>query len=115
MIIALSTTGGTPAEQIHDQIRGLITTGALAANERLPSVRQLAADLRVAPGTIAKVYKQLEEEQFVETRVGAGTRVSPHAAAVSKDVARAARKLTDICKRDNLELNEVLQVIRATW
>ncbi len=115
MIITLSTTGGTPAEQIHDQIRGLITTGALAANERLPSVRQLAADLRVAPGTIAKVYKQLEEEQFVETRIGAGTRVSPHATAISKDVARAARKLIEVCKRDSLELSDVLQVIRATW
>lgn len=115
MIITLSTTGGTPAEQIHDQIRGLITTGALAANERLPSVRQLAADLRVAPGTIGKVYKQLEEEQLVETRIGAGTRVSAHATAISKDVARAARKLVNTCKRDNLELSEVLQVIRATW
>ena len=115
MIITLSTTGGTPAEQIHDQIRGLITTGALAANERLPSVRQLAADLRVAPGTVAKVYKQLEEEQLVETRIGVGTRVSPHATAISKDVARAARKLIDTCKRENLGISEVLQVIRATW
>ncbi|WAH98126.1 GntR family transcriptional regulator [Arthrobacter sp. MMS18-M83] len=50
MIITLSTTGGTPAEQIHDQIRGLITTRVLAANERLPPVRRLAADLRAAPG-----------------------------------------------------------------
>ena len=114
MIITLSTTGGTPAEQVYDQIRGLITTGALAAHERLPSVRQLAADLAVAPGTIAKAYKQLEEQQLVETRIGSGTRVSPHASAISKDVAQAARKLIDASRRDNLELSEVLQVIRAT-
>lgn len=115
MIITLSTTGGTPAEQVYDQIRGLITTGALAAHERLPSVRQLATDLQVAPGTIAKAYKQLEEQQLVETRIGSGTRVSPNATAVSKDVAQAARKLIDASKRDHLELSEVLQVIRATW
>ncbi|MEZ2390172.1 hypothetical protein AB6813_11600 [bacterium RCC_150] len=66
------------------------------------------------PGTIAKVYKQLEEEQPVETPIGAGTRVSPHATAISKDFSRTARKLIDLCKRDNLELSEVLQVIRAT-
>lgn len=48
-------------------------------------------------------------------RIGAGTQVSPHATAISKDVARAARKLIDTCKRENLELSEVLQVIHATW
>lgn len=115
MIVALASTGGTPAEQVHDQIRGLITTGALAANERLPSVRQLAADLDVAPGTIAKVYKQLEEEHLVDTRIGSGTRVSRHASAISKEVVSTARQLIEICKRDSLALEDVLQVIRVSW
>jgi len=115
MIVSIAPTGGTPAEQVHDQLRGLITTGALAANERLPSVRQLAADLNVAPGTIAKVYKQLEEERLVETRIGSGTRVSRHASAISKDAVSAARQLVEVCKRDDLALEDVLQVIRASW
>ena len=115
MIITLSATGGTPAEQIHDQIRGLITTGALAANERLPSVRQLAADLQVAPGTVAKVYKQLEEEHLIDTRIGAGTRVSAHASAISIDVAHAVRHLIDVSKREDLHLEDILQIIRVTW
>ncbi|WP_349426177.1 GntR family transcriptional regulator [Microbacterium sp. LWS13-1.2] len=115
MILTLTASGGTPAEQVHDQIRGLITTGALAAGERLPSVRQLAGDLRVAPGTIAKVYKQLEEEQLVDTRIGSGTRVSRHASAISANVAHATRHLVDVAKRDGLDLDDVLQVIRVTW
>ena len=115
MIIALSPTGGTPAEQIHDQIRGLITTGALAATERLPSVRQLAADLQVAPGTVAKVYKQLEQESLIETRIGAGTRVSTRASAISIDVVHAARHLIDVSEREGLQLEDILQILRATW
>jgi len=115
MIVTLAPSGGTPAEQIHAQIRGLITTGALAAGERLPSVRQLAADLDVAPGTIAKVYKQLEEERLVESRVGSGTRVSRHASAISKEVAAAARQLIEISKRDDLALEDLLRVIRVSW
>ena len=115
MILTLTASGGTPAEQVHGQIRGLITTGALAAGERLPSVRQLAGDLRVAPGTIAKVYKQLEEEQLVDTRIGSGTRVSRHASAISANVAHATRHLVDVAKRYGLDLDDVLQVIRVTW
>ncbi|AWE41605.1 MULTISPECIES: GntR family transcriptional regulator [unclassified Actinobaculum] len=66
-----------PFEQVRRQISELIVAGALAEAARLPTVRQLAADLRVAPGTVARAYKELEAEGLVKTRRGAGTRVAP--------------------------------------
>src|SRR5699024_8490657 len=48
----------------------------VGTDERLPSVRQLASDLEVAPGTVAKAYRPLEAEGLVVSRVGSETRVS---------------------------------------
>lgn len=115
MIITLSARGGTPAEQVHGQLRGLITTGRLAADERLPSVRQLASDLGVAPGTVARAYKQLEEEGLVVSRTGAGTRVSRSATPVSRAVAEAARALAAAARRDGLSPADAERVLRAMW
>jgi DNA-binding transcriptional regulator YhcF (GntR family) len=115
MIIALTPTGGTPAEQVHSQLRGLITTGRLAADERLPSVRQLASDLGIAPGTVAKAYRRLEEDGLVISRTGAGTRVSRTATAVSQEVADAARALVEASRRSGLTAADAERVLRAMW
>jgi DNA-binding transcriptional regulator YhcF (GntR family) len=64
-----------PYEQLRRQIATLIATGALADGERLPPVRQLAADLGLAAGTVARTYRELETEGLVATRRAAGTRV----------------------------------------
>ncbi|SJN32086.1 Transcriptional regulator, GntR family [Microbacterium esteraromaticum] len=115
MIITISPTGGSPAEQVHGQLRGLITAGRLAADERLPSVRQLASDLGVAPGTVAKAYRQLEADGLVTSRVGAGTRVSSSAVTVSKPVAAAARALVAAAQKDGLTQVDAERVLRAMW
>ncbi|MGJ9426884.1 GntR family transcriptional regulator, partial [Nesterenkonia halotolerans] len=89
MMISLS--GSTPpTDQVHDQIRGLIVSGQLPAGERLPSVRQLAKDLNLAPGTVAKAYKSLEVEGFLTARRG-GTFVSHSATTTAQPVLAAAR------------------------
>ena len=115
MIIEIAPTGGSPAEQIRDRITGLITTWALARGERLPSVRQLASDLQVAPGTVAKAYRALEAEGLVVSRAGSGTRVSEDASAVTPAVARAARRLAAAGLEDGMELEDVVRVLRAVW
>jgi DNA-binding transcriptional regulator YhcF (GntR family) len=66
-----------PAEQIRSQLVALIQSGELAADTRLPPVRQLAGDLRLAAGTVAKAYKELEAAGLVRTGRAAGTRVNP--------------------------------------
>jgi DNA-binding transcriptional regulator YhcF (GntR family) len=49
----------------------------MEAGERLPSVRDLAAELGIAPGTVARAYSELESRGVVETEGARGTRVAP--------------------------------------
>ena len=52
-------------EQIRDGLRKLIVTGALGADEKLPSVRALAAQLAINPNTIQRAYNELEGEGYI--------------------------------------------------
>lgn len=63
-------------EQIVAQITEAVATGDLHAGERLPTVRQLADELDVAPGTVARAYSELERERLVITEGSRGTRVA---------------------------------------
>ena len=62
--------------QLERTIRFAIATGRLQAGEQLPTVRQLAVELRINANTVAKVYSELERAGLVETRRGVGTFVS---------------------------------------
>ena len=115
MRIEIAPRGAPPAEQVYGQLRGLITSGRLAADERLPSVRQLASDLGVAAGTVAKTYRRLEADGLVTSRTGAGTRVSRSAAPVSQEVARAARALATAARREGLSTEDAVRMVRAMW
>ena len=58
--------------QIVDQVRALVATRAFRPGDKLPSVRELAASLRVNRNTAAKAYQALEADGIVETRAGQG-------------------------------------------
>ena len=60
-------------EQIRDGLRKLIVTGALAADEKLPSVRALAAQLAINPNTIQRAYTELEQEGYIYSIPGKGS------------------------------------------
>ncbi len=68
-----------PYEQLRRQLADLIGSGVLSTGDRLPPVRQLAADLGLAAGTVARTYRELEQAGFVRSRRGGGTRVAPTA------------------------------------
>src|SRR5213595_4037037 len=59
--------------QLERSIRFAIATGKLRIGDQLPTVRQLAVDLRVNANTVAKVYAELERMGILETRRGVGT------------------------------------------
>ncbi len=59
--------------QIMNQIKHKIATGDLAPGDQLPTVRQLAADLRVNFNTIARAYRMLDEAGIISTQHGRGT------------------------------------------
>ena len=75
------------SEQVADQVRQLVASGALDAGTALPSVRQLAGDVGVNLNTIARAYRVLENEGFLVIRDRAGVEV----AAPAKKVDRSAR------------------------
>ena len=62
--------------QLERAIRFAIATGKLVVGDQLPTVRQLAVDLRINANTVAKVYAQLERSGVLETRRGVGTFVT---------------------------------------
>lgn len=80
-------------EQIRDGLRKLIVTGALSADEKLPSVRALAAQLAINPNTIQRAYNELEGEGYIYSVPGKGSFAAANAAA---DSARQAELLTQV-------------------
>ena len=68
-------------EQIEDGLRKLIVTGALGADEKLPSVRALAAQLAINPNTIQRAYNELEREGYIYSVPGKGGFASANAGA----------------------------------
>ncbi len=74
--------------QIIDQVKRDVALGRLVKEERLPTVRQLAQQLAINPNTIAKAYRQLEQEGIIVTRAGAGAFV----AALDSNLSRAVRR-----------------------
>ena len=63
-------------EQIKDGFRKLIISNSISANEKLPSVRELAASLAINPNTIQKAYRDLENDGSIYTIAGKGTFVA---------------------------------------
>lgn len=105
----------SPSRDIYRQLRGLIVSGRLGANERLPTVRQTAADLGVAPGTVAKAYKLLEQDGLVITRTAAGTRVAASATLLPRAVLGRVRDLVEDAARSGADLDDVIGAVRAHW
>jgi GntR family transcriptional regulator len=92
---ALDLLSGVPIyRQIMDQVAGAIATGALAAGDQLPTVRQLAVDLAVNPNTVIRAYRELELQGVLETQQGTGTFIG-HQKASLNGVARQ-RRLTQL-------------------
>ncbi|WP_456667229.1 MocR-like pyridoxine biosynthesis transcription factor PdxR [Bradyrhizobium sp. USDA 3240] len=68
---------GQVGRQIARALRAAIANGELKAGEYLPSTRALSASLEVARGTVTEAFEQLQAEGYLESQVGAGTRVAP--------------------------------------
>ena len=95
----IDTKHPTPLyHQLERSIKFAIATGKLRIGDQLPTVRQLAVDLKINANTVAKVYAELERSGIVQTRRGVGTFVNEHPAEASltkRDRERHLRELTD--------------------
>jgi GntR family transcriptional regulator len=117
MIFSVDSSDSRPIYvQIMDEVRRGIATGLLGADDALPSVRQLAVDLRINPNTVAQAYRELEREGIVEARRGQGTFVvvehlgARQLKAIARDVAD--RALRD-AHRNGLGPDELIDAIRV--
>ena len=76
MIVRLDPRSAEPIYlQIVSQIKHLIAAGKLRPDDQLPTVRQLAVELRVDPNTVARAYRQLVEDGVIASQQGRGTYV----------------------------------------
>jgi GntR family transcriptional regulator len=117
MLIAVDASDPRPIYvQIMDEIRRALVLGTLAPGDPLPSVRQLAVELRVNPNTVSQAYRELERQGVVHVRRGQGTFVSAakvdgrEKRALAREVA--ARALRD-AHRNGLGADELIEAIRA--
>lgn len=87
--------------QIVDEIKRAIVMGVLRPLDPLPSVRQLAGDLKVNPNTVKQAYRDLEQEGLAFAERGRGTFVAPQGAADLVKRRRAvARQVAERAVRD---------------
>lgn len=116
VVIDIDTESAVPAfEQLRTQLAEMIRSGALATGTRLPSIRQLASDLGLAPGTVARAFRELESEALVTSRVRHGTVVAPvhHTASQSRDqLEEAARGFALAVRRLGLSDDDALSAVR---
>jgi len=121
-VITLDPSSAVPPyEQVRGQIEVLVLAGQLPEGTALPTIRQLAHDLGVAAGTVARAYRELEQTGLVETRRRGGTVVrraqvqrgrrperEERLAAAARDLVAAARGL-------GVSLDDAEAALRVQW
>jgi GntR family transcriptional regulator len=108
-----------PFEQLRRQIMSAIDTGRMAPGVRLPSVRQLASDLDLAPNTVAKTIRELELAGYVETRGRNGTvvayRVPKSEDDLRRDLAVGAATYVRVVMELGLTRTDALVALEAAF
>lgn len=125
MHIKLDFQSGVPIYiQIMDQIKHLIAIGALRPDDQLPTVRQVAGDLRVNFNTVARAYRLLDEAGVISTQQGRGTYIlAPPAEEASERLRQEAlsgltrRYLAEVAKLGfkPSEINPYLTTLIQEW
>jgi GntR family transcriptional regulator len=112
-----------PGESIFDQVvyaavRAFVA-GEFRAGQAFPSVRALAAELKIHPNTAHKVIQHLIHEHYLESRPGIGTVVAELPAARAGDRKRLLKQeveqLVVEAKRIGIELDDVVEAVRSQW
>jgi GntR family transcriptional regulator len=104
--------------QLKGQIRHAVETGALRPGDALPGIRALAERLVMNPNTVARVYRELEQEGLVELRHGVGAFIALDGAATDRaEAVRAAiplvAELVARLRADGLDADEIRRLVEA--
>lgn len=112
MMIEIDSGSPTPPfEQLRIQLVAQITEGHVAAGQRLPTVRKLAEDLGLAPNTVARAYKELEADGFVETRGRNGTVVQAQGDAAARQAQAAAQAYAETVTKLGVPASEAMTFV----
>ncbi|MEQ2009301.1 MAG: GntR family transcriptional regulator [Limisphaerales bacterium] len=121
MFVHLNPSSGMPIyRQLFTQLRQRIVSGELAAAAQLPSVRELATELKINPLTVAKVFQMLEAEGLVETRRGLGTFVADGNVTRSQKekrelIADAVAQVVAEARHLGMDEGEVIKLVRREF
>lgn len=118
MLIALDPASSDPPyEQLRSQITALVLNGDLRPGDRLPSIRQLAGDLNLAGGTVARAYRELETDGVVRARGARGTTVvgPPTTAANHAGLLDAAASYATAASSAGVTLDEAVAALRVAF
>ncbi|MEE4273496.1 MAG: GntR family transcriptional regulator [Thermoanaerobaculales bacterium] len=106
--------------QIEDGMRRLVASGALPAGTAVPSVRDLARELRVNPATVSKAYQQLTADGALEVRRGEGTFVTKRSAGALADergrlLGDGARAYIEAARSMGVSKKDAMAAISTAW
>lgn len=121
MFFEINPTNGVPIfEQIARQVKYAVANKALRAGELVPSVRELATKLAVNPNTVARAYRELQNDGFLETIRGEGLRVTKQALERSqkhrtKLLQERIRLVVIESKQSGISEGEFYSLIDQVW
>lgn len=117
MLIEISVSDSRPLYlQIMDEVKRGVVLGTIKPDEPLPSVRQLAFDLRINPNTVQQAYRELEREGVVYVRRGQGTFVSPNSGGAEERrslLASVAQRAARDAFRSGISITELIEELRS--
>ena|SRR5688572_16451037 len=102
--------------QIIDEVKRGIVVGSIRPDEPLPSVRQLALELRINPNTVQQAYRELEREGAVYVRRGQGTFIAANSGGAEERaelLAAVAERATRDAFRHGLSIPDLINALRA--
>lgn len=102
-----------PFEQLRVQVIDAVKAGEISPGEKLPTVRGLASLLGIAPGTVARCYRQLEGDGVIETRGRSGSFVAPSGDATHRQAQVAAAAYAERIGELRLDPDVALELVRA--
>lgn len=103
-----------PFEQVRRQVAAGAADGSLPPGHKLPTVRQLAADLGLAVNTVARAYRELESDGVIETHGRRGTFVAARRMAEPEAVAAVTDYVAAV-RRAGLSRPEALRLVEEHW
>lgn len=102
--------------QLEKQIIKLINLGIYEKDSMLPSVRQMAMDLRINPNTVAKAYKILESKNILYTVAGKGVFVnSNNTKAIQPDAIKDVENALIDAKNTGLKKQDIINIVNNIW